>query len=225
VGPNPHGKVLDPCIYRPDLRVRSRTSTGANRTPRMGSGPLCGVRATHSRVPGFWDKEYPGLNQGQAGVQGQHVSGPYRIRFRSPPRRRPDAATWPTARDVSQRAEPNLRPLGRMASAFIADKARRLSIPLAGDVSPRHLMSPVHSTGRRCAVSAFNEPCPLHWHVVTRPSRRRRACPFHWQAHPYCRMHYTHHDSRVTEEAAATYQYCMDYRHYGAWSSPRRYRH
>ena len=38
---DPHGKVPDPCIYRPDLRVRSRTSTGANRTPRMGSGPLC----------------------------------------------------------------------------------------------------------------------------------------------------------------------------------------
>jgi hypothetical protein len=27
---------------------------------------LCGVRATHSRVPGFRDKEYQGLNQGQA---------------------------------------------------------------------------------------------------------------------------------------------------------------
>jgi hypothetical protein len=37
----PHGKVPDPCICRPDLRVRSRTSMGANRTPRMGSGPLC----------------------------------------------------------------------------------------------------------------------------------------------------------------------------------------
>jgi hypothetical protein len=40
LGPDPHGKVSDPCIYRPNLRVRSRTSTGVNRTPRMGSGPL-----------------------------------------------------------------------------------------------------------------------------------------------------------------------------------------
>jgi hypothetical protein len=40
VSPDPHGKVPDPCIYRPGLRVRSRTSTGANRTLRMGSGPL-----------------------------------------------------------------------------------------------------------------------------------------------------------------------------------------
>jgi hypothetical protein len=31
--------------------------------------PLGGVRATHSRVPGFQGKEYPGLNQGQAGVR------------------------------------------------------------------------------------------------------------------------------------------------------------
>jgi hypothetical protein len=155
VGPNPHGKVLDPCIYRSDLRVRSRTSKGVNRTP------LCGVRATHSRVPGFWDKEYPGLNQDQTEVQSRHVSGPYRVCFCSPLRRRPDAATWPTARDVSQRAEPNVRPLGHAASAFIADKVRRLSIPLAGDVPPRHLMSPIHSTGRRCAASAFNETCPL----------------------------------------------------------------
>jgi hypothetical protein len=110
---------------------------------------------------------------------------------------------WPTARDVSQRAEPDVRPLGRAASAFIADKARRLSIPLTGDVPPRHLMSPVHSTGRRCAASAFNEPYPLRWLTVTRPSRRRRAYLFHWQAaHPYSRMYYTHHDSRVSEEAA-----------------------
>jgi hypothetical protein len=128
----------------------------------MGSGPLSvGVRAPHSGVLGFWDRECPGLDRGQAGVRSRHVSGPYRIRFRSPPRRRPDAATWPTSRDVSQRAEPDVRPLGRAASAFVADKACRLSIPLAGDVPPRHLMSPVHSTGRRCAASAFNEPCPL----------------------------------------------------------------
>jgi hypothetical protein len=37
----PSWEVPDPCIYRSGLRVRSRTSTGANRTPRMRSGPLC----------------------------------------------------------------------------------------------------------------------------------------------------------------------------------------
>jgi hypothetical protein len=130
------------------------------------------------------------------------VSGPYRVHFCSSLRRRPDAATWPTTRDVSQRAEPDVRPLGRAASTFIADKARRLSIPLAGDVPPRHLMSPVCSTGRRCTASAFNVPCPLCWQAAIRPSRRRRACPFHWQAvRPCCSVHYAHHHSHITEEA------------------------
>jgi hypothetical protein len=143
------------------------------------------------------------------------VSGPYRIRFCSPPRRRPDAAVWPTTHDVSQRAEPDIRPRAYAASAFIADKARRLSIPLAGD--PQHLMSPVHSTGRRCAASAFIKPYPFHWQVATSPFRRWRACPFHWQSvHPYCCMHYAHYYSRVTKEAAVAYQYCVDCRHQGA---------
>jgi hypothetical protein len=43
------------------------------------------------------------------------VSGPYHVHFCSPHRRRPDAATWPTAHDVSQRAEPDVRPLGHAA--------------------------------------------------------------------------------------------------------------
>jgi hypothetical protein len=211
VSPDPHGRVSDPCIYIPDLRERSRTSTGANRTP------LSGVRATHSRVPRFWDKEYPGLNQGQAGVRSRHVSGPYRVRFFSPLRRSPDAATWHGARDISQRAEPDVRPLGCTTSAFIADKVRYLSIPLAGDVSPQHLLSPVHSTGRRCAASAFNETYPFRGQAATSPFCRRHAYPFHWQAvRPCFRVHYAHHHSRVTKEAAAGYQYCRDYGHHGA---------
>jgi hypothetical protein len=153
----PLSKVQDPHVHELDLWDGSWT-------------PLCGVRATHSRVPGFWDKEYLGLNQGQTGVRSRHVSRTCRIRFRSPLRRRPDAATWPTARDVSQWVEPEVRPLGHAASAFIADKACRLSIPLAGNVPPRHLMSHAHSTGRRCAASAFNEPCPFHWQAMCRLS-------------------------------------------------------
>ena len=96
----PPGRVQDLRGYRPDPRDRSRTS-------------LCRVRDTLSRVPGFWDKEYPCLNQRQAGVRSRHVSGPYHVHFCSPLRRRPDAATWPTAHDVSQRAQPDVRPLGR----------------------------------------------------------------------------------------------------------------
>jgi hypothetical protein len=70
------------------------------------------------------------------------VSGPYLERSHSPLRRRPDAATWPTARDVSQWVEPDVRPLGRAVSAFIVEKTRRLSIPLTGDVPLQPLMRP-----------------------------------------------------------------------------------
>jgi hypothetical protein len=81
------------------------------------------------------------------------VSGPYHERHCSPLRRRLNVAMWTTARDVSQRAEPDVRPLGRASSAFIADEARRLSnwkvmrclsikyalsTPLASDVPPQH---------------------------------------------------------------------------------------
>jgi hypothetical protein len=69
--------------------------------------------------------------------------------LRSPLRRRSDAATWLVARDVSQRAEPDVRPLGRVVSAFITERTRRLSTLLTGDMPPQHLMRPVHSAGRR----------------------------------------------------------------------------
>jgi hypothetical protein len=77
------------------------------------------------------------------------VSSLYPVRLRSPLGRRPDAATWLVARDVSQRAEPDVRPLGRAVSAFIAERTRRLSTLLTGDVPPQHLMRLVHSAGRR----------------------------------------------------------------------------
>jgi hypothetical protein len=93
------------------------------------------------------------------------VSGPYRIRFCAPPRRRLDAAAWRTARDVSQWAEPDVRPLGYAASTFIEDNACRLSIPLAGGVPPLHLLRAVHSTGRQQPVHSAGD--------------KRRACPFH----------------------------------------------
>jgi hypothetical protein len=62
------------------------------------------------------------------------------VRLRSPLRRRPDAATWLVARDISQRAEPDVRPLGRAVSAFIAEGTRRLPTLLTGDVPPQHLL-------------------------------------------------------------------------------------
>jgi hypothetical protein len=101
------------------------------------------------------------------------MSRPYHIRLCSPLRRRPDAVAWRTARDVSQRAEPGVRPLGRATSAFIADKASCLSIPLVGDVPPQHLMCPVHSAdGRRPDHLAGGVPV----HSVGRQYAHAAAC-------------------------------------------------
>jgi hypothetical protein len=84
------------------------------------------------------------------------------VRFRSLLRKRPNVATWPIARDVSQRAEPDVRSLGRAASAFIVEKTRRLSILLIDDVPPQH----------------FNASCPLRWQAAPRPSCRRVPVQF-----------------------------------------------
>jgi hypothetical protein len=69
--------------------------------------------------------------------------------MRSPLRRRPDAATWLVAHDVSHRAKPDVRPQDRADSAFITERTRHLSTLLTSDVPPQHLLRPVHSTGRR----------------------------------------------------------------------------
>jgi hypothetical protein len=86
------------------------------------------------------------------------------VRFRSPLRRRSNAATRPIARDVSQRAEPDVRPLGCAVYAFIAERTRRLSILLTDDVPSQHLMCPVHSAGRRrqaiLQVACLSSPLP-----------------------------------------------------------------
>jgi hypothetical protein len=71
------------------------------------------------------------------------------VRFRSPLRRKPDAATWPSSRDISQRAEPDVRPLSRAVSAFIVEKTRRLPTPLIGNMPLQHLMCSVHYAGRQ----------------------------------------------------------------------------
>jgi hypothetical protein len=153
-----------------------------------------GPRTEHART----------LDRTQTGVR----CGPVRLHHCSPPGRRPDAATWPTARDVSRRAEPDIRPPGYTAPAFIADKVRRLSVPLTGDVRPQHLMCPVHSAGRD--VPPRHLMCPVH------STSRRRACPFRWQTvRPCCEVHYAHHHSYVAREASAARQCYADRKYQG----------
>jgi hypothetical protein len=110
------------------------------------SGPLDRVQIPPSKVQATTrsrDMRYPSISKGPVLTRVR----PYPMRLRSPLIRRPAAAAWLVARDVSQRAGPDVRPLGCVVSAFIAERTRRLSTLLTGDVPPQHLMCPVHSTG------------------------------------------------------------------------------
>jgi hypothetical protein len=107
------------------------------------------------------------------------VFGPYPVRLRSLLRRRPDAATWLVVRDVSQRAEPDVRSLGHAVSAFIEERTRCLSTLLTGDVPPQHLLRPVHSAGRRCQGHPANG-APVQSIVET----VRMCCAVHCAHHP-----------------------------------------
>jgi hypothetical protein len=158
VGPDPHGEVPDPCTYRPDLRVRSRISTGVPGHLERAPNPPCAGSGPSTARP--QDRTCTSLGQDLGRGPVTTRCGPIRLRHCSPPGRRPNAATRPTACDVSRRAEPDVRPPGYAAPAFIADKARRLSVPLTGDVPPQHLMSLVHSTGRD--VPPWHLMCPVH---------------------------------------------------------------
>jgi hypothetical protein len=111
--------------------------------------------------------------------------GPVRLRHCSPPGLRPDAAAWPTARDVSRQAEPDVRPSGYAAPAFIADRAHRLSVPLTGDVPPQHLMSPVYSVGRD--VPPRHLMCPVHSTGRRRLGRPAGGVPVHFVGRQYTR--------------------------------------
>jgi hypothetical protein len=110
-------------------------------------GPLDGVQIRSSKVRATTrsqDRGYPSISKGPVLTRVK----PYLVRLRSPLRRRPAAAAWLVARDISQRAGPNVRPLGHTVSAFIAERTCRLSTLLTGDVPPQHLMCLVHSDGR-----------------------------------------------------------------------------
>jgi hypothetical protein len=148
--------MIHPRMYQLD-RTSARkhwTPVRATRTPITVrdsqvsmSGPLDGVQIPPSKVRATTrsqDRGYPSISKGPVLTRVR----PYPVRLRSSLRWRPAAAAWLVAHDISQRAEPDVRPLGRMVSAFIAERTRYLSTLLIGDVPPQHLMRPVHSAGR-----------------------------------------------------------------------------
>jgi hypothetical protein len=140
------------------------------------------------RIPG----PCPGRGPGTTCVQTQLGANLSTQRSYSQARRRPGAAKRPTKHDVSLWDGPDVRPLGHASLAFLVERTCRLSTPLTGDVPLQHLMCPVHSTsGRRPSHPAGGVSGYSQWPTV----------------HLHHGMRHTHHDSRVTEGAAARYQY------------------
>jgi hypothetical protein len=194
VGLDPHGEALDPCTCRPNPRIRSRTSTGVPRPLGWAPDPpLCRVRTTLSKVPGQnMHRPWIGPKQGSGDdtCPDPVWCGPVRLGHCSSHGWRPDAATWPTTRDVSRRAELDVRPPGYAAPTFIADKARRLSVLLTGEVPPQHLMSPVYSAGRD--VPPRYLMCLVHSTGRRRPSRPAGGVPVRSGGRQYaCAAAYT----------------------------------
>ena len=130
-------KAQDPCTHNPDPRSK------AARSHWIGFGP----HQVSSRPPITRSRERKcrDLGMGLVLTRVQALSGAPPL----PTRSRVYAAIWLIVRDVGQRAEHDVRALGRAASAFFAKRTRRLSTLLTGDVPPRHLLRPVHSAGRR----------------------------------------------------------------------------
>jgi hypothetical protein len=77
------------------------------------------------------------------------VSKPYPSCLRYPRKWRPAAAAWLVARDISRRAEPNVRPLEPSGLCIYYGEDMPPATMLTDDVPSQHLMRPVHSVGRR----------------------------------------------------------------------------
>jgi hypothetical protein len=222
VGPGPPDIQSGPPRLVLDLHVGKLDPWNGIRTPPYG------VRVAHSGVLRSQDGTYMGLEQdlgrGQVSTRVQAQPGADLSAYASaPPRQSPDAATWPTMRGVSQRVEPDVRPPGCTAPAFIANKARHLT----SDVPPRHLMRPAHSavrlrpvhfTGKQCATSAFNETCPFRWQAACLSIPLADGTPM---------LPHALYSSLLvrTKEATVLYQRCAGCGHLGARRPLRRHLH
>jgi hypothetical protein len=91
------------------------------------------------------DKGNPGMSRGPV----LNVSRPCPACLRSPLRWRPAAAAWLVARDISQRAEPDVRSLKPHGLCIYSGEDAPPATMLTDDVPSQHLMRPVHSAGRR----------------------------------------------------------------------------
>jgi hypothetical protein len=189
VSPDPHGRVPDPC-RTPEYTVQAyKFGPGP---PRVRTEPLeldpdppYGVRATHSGVPGFQDRTYPGLNQDPG--EGPE---PTRVQTWSSGIR-----TYPHTLLLPAQAETRCCHMAycvwHKPTGGTWHDASGLRAP---SYSLRIRCMPVHYTDRRRAQSTIRGPCSYSHVTISRAM--------------------THHYSRVTRKRVTTYQCCMDCSHH-----------
>jgi hypothetical protein len=104
----------------------------------------------------------------------------------SPLRRRPDAATWTTARDLSQRTEPDIKPLGYTAPTFITDKTS--ACPFQWQAACSSLLTRYQENGRRLSIMRGLRPS---WRPVITQMLLvliiHIMCFIHYASGPTCR--------------------------------------
>ena len=139
----------------PRKHRRVRTSTEEHRTPVSTSLELPRRHAgSPGWVPGPAPERGPGLSKvpRRGGLRHRLGSGADTcpdFALRSPLRRRPAAAAWLVARDISQQVEPDARPIQPCSLCIYCGEDAPPATTLTGDVPSRHLMRPVPSAGRR----------------------------------------------------------------------------
>jgi hypothetical protein len=89
------------------------------------------------------DREDPGLSKGPVLTRVQALPCAPRSG------QRPAAAAWLVARDISQRARPDVRPITPRNLCIYCGKVASPATTLTSDVPSQHLMRPVQSAGRR----------------------------------------------------------------------------
>jgi hypothetical protein len=124
LGPDLRRRTPDPCKYEPRAPMETCQV------------PLSEVRA----LAGSRDREDPDTSKGPVMTHVQAL--PYAPRSgKNPP--------WLVARNVSQRAKPDVRPMRLCSLSIYCGDDVPPATTLTGDVPSQHLMRPVQSTGRR----------------------------------------------------------------------------
>jgi hypothetical protein len=114
--------------------------------PRRHAGSLGWVPGPPERDLGL--SKVPGRREHRH-KQGSGADTCPGLALRSPIRRRPAAAAWLVARDISQWAEPDVRPIQPCSLCIYCGEDALPSTTLTGDAPSQHLMRPVPSTGRQ----------------------------------------------------------------------------